>query len=273
MPLHHIVVLALIQGITEFLPISSSAHLVLVPVLTGWPDQGLVIDVAVHVGTLLAVILYFRRDVAEMGLGFVRLLAGGREREARLALQLVIASVPAFGAGLLLHELAGTLFRPEGVNVVFVTAVIAWTTIGFGVLLWLADRFCISVRRVEHLGYGDAILVGLAQALALIPGTSRSGITMTAGRVLGLERAEAARFSLLLSIPVIAGAGALAAKDVYDAGDLVLGQDALLAAALAFVSALAAIALMMRWLRRASFTPFVVYRLLLGAGLLYYLYG
>jgi len=129
------------------------------------------------------------------------------------------------------------------------------------------------VRRVEHLGYGDAILVGLAQALALIPGTSRSGITMTAGRVLGLERAEAARFSLLLSIPVIAGAGALAAKDVYDAGDLVLGQDALLAAALAFVSALAAIALMMRWLRRASFTPFVVYRLLLGAGLLYYLYG
>ncbi len=273
MPLHHIAVLALVQGITEFLPISSSGHLVLVPVLTGWRDQGLVIDVAVHVGTLLAVVLYFRRDVGQMILGLVRVLAGGREREARLALQLAIASVPAFAVGLLLHELAGGLFRPGVDNVVFVTTVIAWTTIAFGVLLWLADRFCISVRRVEHLGYLDAVLVGLAQALALIPGTSRSGITMTAGRALGMERAEAARFSLLLSIPVIAGAGALAAKDVYEAGDLVLGQDALLAAALAFVSALVAIALMMRWLRRASFTPFVGYRLLLGAGLLYYLYA
>lgn len=267
-----IVILALVQGITEFLPISSSAHLVLVPVVSGWPDQGLVIDVSVHVGTLLAVLLYFRRDVAAAVAGFLRLFAGGSEREARLALQIAVASIPAFAAGLALHELAPRLFRAEGANLAFAVAVIAWANLVFALLLWLADRYGPRRHDVARLGYGGALAVGLAQALALIPGTSRSGVTMTAGRALGLTREEAARFSMLMAIPIILGAGALATKDVVEAGDATLGGDALLAAGLAFLSALAAIALLMRWLRHAGFTPFVIYRLVLGAALLGWLY-
>ena len=268
-----IVILALVQGITEFLPISSSAHLVLVPVVSGWPDQGLVIDVAVHVGTLFAVLLYFRRDVAAAITGFMRLFAGGTEREARLALQIALASIPAFAAGLALHELAPTLFRAEGANLVFAVQVIAWANLGFGLLLWLADRYGPTRRDVDGLGYGGALAIGLAQALALIPGTSRSGVTMTAGRALGMTREAAARFSMLMAIPIILGAGALAGKDVIDAGDVTLGVDALLACGLAFLSALAAIALLMRWLRHAGFTPFVIYRAILGLALLAWLYA
>ena len=264
MPLLHLTVLALVQGITEFLPISSSAHLVLVPVLTGWDDQGLILDVAVHVGTLFAVLVYFWRDIMLMVVGAVQLVTGRWTEGARLALLVVVASVPALAAGFALHALAPDLLRS--------VEVIAWATLGFGLLLWLSDRIGGIARRVEALRFGDAVLIGLAQALALIPGTSRSGITMTAGRFLGMARDEAARFSLLLSIPTILGAGAVGALDIYEAGDVALGTDAALAAGLAFLSALIAIALMMRWLRHASFTPFVIYRLLLGIGLLVYLY-
>ncbi|MEE8271188.1 MAG: undecaprenyl-diphosphate phosphatase [Alphaproteobacteria bacterium] len=265
MPLLHIVVLALVQGITEFLPISSSAHLVLVPALTGWPDQGLVIDVATHVGTLVAVSVYFRGDLAAMLYGFARLATGRSGPGSRLALQVLVASLPIFAAGAALHAV--------GTDVVRSVEVIAWTTLVFGLALGAADRYSMAVRRVEHVTYLDALLVGLAQAVALIPGTSRSGITMTAGRLLGLEREEAARLSLLLSIPAILGAGALAGWDLYRARDLALGLDALWAAALSFAAALVAIAAMMRWLRRASFAPFVVYRILLAAGLFYWLYA
>jgi undecaprenyl-diphosphatase len=268
-----LVVLALVQGITEFLPISSSAHLVLVPVVTGWPDQGLVIDVAVHVGTLLAVLLYFRRDVAAAVLGFLRLFAGGSEREARLALQIALASIPAFAAGFALHALAPAMFRADGANLAFAVAVIAWANLVFALALWLADRYGPTRHDAAGLGYGGALAIGLAQALALIPGTSRSGVTMTAGRALGLTREEAARFSMLLAIPIILGAGALATLDVVEAGDARLGADALWAGGLAFLSALAAIALLMRWLRHAGFLPFVIYRLVLGIALLAWLYA
>ena len=149
----------------------------------------------------------------------------------------------------------------------------ARTTIGFGILLWLGDRVWMLIRKVEHLTAGQALIIGLAQVLALVPGTSRSGITMTAARFLGFERAEAARFSLLLAIPAIAGAGLLAGLDLRESGDLQLGRDALLAAAFSFVTALVAIVLMMRWLKGASFTPFVIYRLLLGAALLWWVYS
>jgi len=260
-----LVVLALVQGITEFLPISSSAHLVLVPYLTGWPDQGLIIDVAVHVGTLLAVLVYFGRDIARMLAGAGALLRGKMKPGGRLALIVVVATIPAVIAGFVLHEMV-----PGGIRNV---EVIAWTTIGFGILLWIADRFSMTVRKAEDVGWAGAIFVGLAQALALIPGTSRSGITMTAARFLGLERTEAARLSLLLSIPTIAGAGLLAGLDLAEAGDATLTGDAVAAAALAFVSALVAIWAMMRWLGRSGFGPFVVYRLALGAVLLFLLYG
>ena len=264
MPLLHIFVLALVQGITEFLPISSSGHLVLVPTLTGWQDQGVVIDVATHVGTLVAVLIYFRRDVAAMAVGFLALAARRFDDGARLASLVVVATVPTVIAGAILHELGPEMLRSA--------AVIAWATLGFGILLGIADRVGAMSGRMRDITFGGALLIGLAQMLALIPGTSRSGITMTAGRFLGLGREAAARFSLLMSIPTILGAGTLAGWDLYRAGDVTLGLDALLAAVLSCLAALVAIALMMRWLRRASFMPFVVYRIVLGIGLLVWIY-
>ncbi len=265
MPILHLAVLALIQGITEFLPISSSGHLVLVPAFTGWPDQGVVIDVAVHVGTLGAVVLYFWRDLGAMVLGLGRLTKGREDPGARLAGLLIVGTIPAVIAGFFLNR-----YYPGGIRGL---EIIAWTTLGFGVLLYITDRFGMTVRRVEHLTYGDTLIIGLAQVLALVPGTSRSGITMTAARFLGFERKEAARFSMLLSIPVIIGAGALKGLELYRAGETQLTGDAFIAAGFAFVAALAAIAAMMAWLRRASFTPFVVYRVVLGVFLLAAVYG
>ncbi len=261
----HIVILALVQGITEFLPISSSGHLIMLPHLFRWPDQGLIVDVAVHVGTLGAVVLYLRRDVWRMTAGFGRLLQGRRNPDATLALFVVAATVPVVIAGFALKR-----YYPDGIRDL---AVVGWATLGFGVVLWIADRIGMTVRRIEHIGFGDALLIGLAQVLALVPGTSRSGITMTAARLLGMERPDAARFSMILSIPTIVGAGVLEGWELYKLGDARLTADVFLAAALAFVAALVAIVLMMAWLRRASFTPFVIYRIALGIFLVAFAYG
>lgn len=265
MTLLHLLMVALVQGITEFLPISSSAHLILVPALTDWPDQGLIIDVAVHVGTLLAVLIYFARDIVGMLWGATMLAMGRWTPGGKLALQVVLASIPVVAAGLVLHA----LILAEGRDLRLLVQIIAWATLGFGLLLWVADQTSLQVRKVGHLGWRDALIVGCAQALALIPGTSRSGITMTAGRFLGMERAEAARFSMLLSIPTILAAGTVAGVDLYQAGDADLTLGALIAGTLAFLTAWVAIAVLMRWLRRAGFGPFVVYRVVLGLGLLW----
>jgi len=259
------VVLALVQGITEFLPISSSGHLVLVPALAGWPDQGLIIDVAVHVGTLGAVMPYFWRDLWAMTAGLGRFVRGRNDAGARLAGLLVIATLPAVAAGYLLNR-----YYPGGIRGI---EIIAWTTLGFGVLLYITDKIGMTVRRIEHLRLGDALIIGFAQALALIPGTSRSGITMTAARILGFERRDGARLSMLLSIPVIIGAGALKGWDLYKAGDAQLTGDALFAAGFSFLAALVAITALMAWLKRSSFTPFVIYRIFLGGFLLAVGYG
>lgn len=260
MPLLQIVVLALVQGITEFLPVSSSAHLILVPVVTGWDDQGLTMDVAVHVGTLGAVILYFWRDLFGMLVGFFQLATGKKAPGARLAFQIIIATLPLIGAGFALNKYGMDWLRS--------IEVIGWATIGFGLLLWVIDKVCMTLRKVEHLTWGGAILIGIAQVLALIPGTSRSGITMTAARLIGFERTDSARISMLLGIPAIAGAGVLKGKELYESGNAMLTDAALTGAGLSFVAALISIALLMAWLKKASYTPFVIYRLLLGAGLL-----
>lgn len=274
MPLLLLAILAVVQGITEFLPISSSGHLVLVwevfdqtqaAGVRAAETERLDLDVAVHVGTLAAVCLYFWRDIWRMAVGLLRLLAGRRDPGAHLAGLVLLASLPIIPAGYFGKDLVLIYFRD--------IAVIGWTTLGFGILLGLSDRFGMLINRIEHMGWLQAVIVGLAQVLALVPGTSRSGITMTAARFLGFERSEAARFSLLLAIPAIAGAGSLAGLDLYQSGDLSLGRDAAIAAGLAFVAALIAIAAMMAWLRRASFTPFVVYRILLGILLLALVYG
>jgi len=263
--LTQIIVLAIVQGITEFLPISSSGHLVLTSHVFGWPDQGLLVDVAVHAGTLLAVIVYFWRDLWEMTLGLFGAFTGRRSPAVHLVVCLLIATVPVVLAGYFgLRYVEGMLRSVE---------LIAWTTLGFGIMLWIVDRLCMTVRRIEHMNYGGALLVGLAQVLSLLPGTSRSGITMTAARFLGMERREAARFSMLLSIPTILGAATLAGLEIYKSGSATLRLDAVLAAGLSFVTALLAISLMMRWLMHATFTPFVIYRILLGLGLLYWVYS
>lgn len=261
----HIAVLALIQGITEFLPVSSSGHLVLVSPLTGWPDQGLVIDVAVHIGTLGAVIAYFWRDLWKMTAGVFRQLSGRKDPNARLALQIVLATLPVIAAGYALNH-----FFPQGIRSL---TVVAWATLGFGIVLFIADKAGMTIRRIEHIGFGDAFVIGFAQVLALIPGTSRSGITMSAARILGFEREDAARFSMLLSIPTILGAGTLKGLELYQSGNAELTGLAILAAGMAFFTALAAIALLMAWLRRSSFTPFVIYRVILGGILLGLVYA
>ena len=261
----HVVTVALVQGITEFLPISSQAHLILVPRVTGWCDQGLVIDIGVHFGTLLAVVVYFWRDCLGLGRGIGEAVLGRRTAEARRAIHILIASVPALTAGFVLGTQLGFDFRS--------LAVIGWTTLGFGILLWVADRWGRREARIEHMTWGRALFIGCAQVLALVPGTSRSGVTMTAARMLGFERSEAARFSLLMAVPVILGASALAGLDLVRSDNAQLTTSTAIATLLAFLAALIAIAAMMRWLSRASFAPFAAYRVVLGIALLTALYG
>jgi undecaprenyl-diphosphatase len=265
-PVFHLVLVAVIQGITEFLPVSSSGHLILLPNLTGLDDQGLVIDVAVHVGTLGAVILFFWRDVKVVLHGATRLLRGKVDtKSAFLALCLLTATVPVVvaGAALALLDLTGALRS---------TAVIGWTMLIFGLVLYWADMRGPQERRSAEWTLRDAAIMGLWQVLALIPGTSRSGITITGGRVLGYERHEAARLAMLMSIPTIAASGVVVAADVAAQADLRAARDAVLAATLAFVSALLALAAMMKLARRISFTPYVVYRVILGLVLLWIAY-
>lgn len=267
MPILHLAILALIQGITEFLPISSSGHLALYPLLTGRPDQGLQIDVAVHLGTLAAVMLYFRSEVALMVRGGLKLLTGRfGEPDSRLALFLVLATIPAVLFGLALSTLGLSASLRS-------LAVIGWATLIGGVLLWLADRVGAERKAAEDWSLRDALAMGVAQALALIPGMSRSGVTMTAARGLGYERVESARLSMLMSIPVIVAAGSLVGLELAEAGDAALGLDAAIAALLSFGAALAAIAIFMKMLETWSMTVFAVYRLLLGGVLLWIVYA
>jgi len=253
-----LVVLALVQGITEFLPISSSAHLILVPVVTDWPDQGLAFDVAVHVGTLAAVVLYFRQEVAQMAVAWAGSLAGrGLDAEARLAWAVILATIPVGLAGLLLHDWIETHLRGA--------AVIAAASIGFGLLLWWADVAGRRERDEHSIGWRDVVIVGLAQALALIPGTSRSGITITAGLAVGLSRQAAARFAFLLAIPVIVLAGGLEALDLVTAVQAVDWVSLAGGTVLAGVSAFACIHLFLKALAHIGMWPFVAYRVVLGA--------
>lgn len=268
MSILHLLLVAVIQGLTEFLPISSSGHLILLPDLTGLQDQGLAIDVAVHVGTLGAVILYFWRDVRMGLLGLPRLLRGRIDTPgARLAFLLVIATIPVILAGLVL-EVSGLAEAMRSV------AVIGWTMLGFGLVLYWADQRGPERHRAEEWTLRDAVIMGLWQAVALIPGTSRSGITITAGRLLGYAREDAARLSMLMSIPTIMASGLLLGVEVAaDPNAASLARDGAIAAVFAFVSALLALSLMMRLLRSVSFTPYVIYRVVLGAILLWIAYG
>lgn len=264
--IEQLLVLAIVQGITEFLPVSSSAHLILLPLFMDLPDQGALIDVSIHMGSLIAVIIYFRRDVLVTVVGMWRLVRSKPCKEARLAGQLIVATLP-------IVVLGSTLYATGVYEQLRSAEVIAWTTIIFGLALYAADRRETRHRAVSGLSYGEATMIGLAQCLSLLAGTSRSGITMTAARGLGLSRVESARFSMLLAIPAIMIFGLAAGLEIADSGDRIFQRQALIATALSFVTALITIVFFMRLLTRISLTPFVIYRLGLGAGLLIYVYG
>lgn len=274
-------VLAIIQGLTEFLPVSSSAHLILPAQLFSWPDQGLSFDVAVHLGSLLAVIVYFRGELWLLLTAWMGSLFGfGKAHEtqaqhneseagegystaqyAHLAWLLILATIPAAIAGYLGRDLIATYGRSA--------ALIGFTSIIFGILLWWADKVSVKSVSLQKLSWRQALIVGLAQALALIPGTSRSGITMMAALFLGFSRESAARFSFLLAIPIIAGSALLQGSQLFEQGVaasqwLTIAYAALVAAAVAY----ACIHYFLRLIERIGYLPFVIYRVALGVILL-----
>ena len=260
MDILQIIVLALVQGLTEFLPISSSAHLILVPIVTGWDDQGLAFDVAVHVGTLTAVVLYFRKEINSMLFAWFASLKGKHSEDSKLAWGVLIGTIPVGLAGLLFKDYISDNLRTE--------LVIAATTIIFGLLLWYADWSGKRDRDEHSLSWKDIVVIGCAQAIALIPGTSRSGITITAGLLLGLTAPAAARFSFLLSIPVIVLAGGVETLEYLKVASLGDMNDLIIGASISAVSAYLCIHYFLMLLERVGMTPFVIYRLVLGIVLL-----
>ena len=260
MDIFQIIVLALVQGLTEFLPISSSAHLILVPFLTDWPDQGIAFDVAVHVGTLTAVVIYFRKEINEMFFAWIASLKGRHSEDSRLAWGGLIGTIPVGLAGLLFNDVISEHLRTP--------LVIAVTTLIFGFLLWYADWSGKRQRDEHSLSWKDIIIIGCAQAIALIPGTSRSGITITAGLMLGLTASAAARFSFLLSIPVIVLAGGMETLDYLKVASIDDMNDLIIGALISAVSAYLCIHYFLMLLERIGMTPFVIYRMLLGVVLL-----
>ena len=252
-----VILLALIQGLTEFLPISSSAHLILPAQLLGWSDQGLSFDVAVNTGSLCAVVIYFRRELYAMAKAWLAsIFRGQHSDDSKLAWWIILATLPAVFFGFMAKDFIATHFR----NI----EVIAITTIVFGLLLWWADRMSRQDLTVYQTGWRKALLIGFAQALALIPGTSRSGATMTAALMLGLSRDAAARFSFLMSVPVSLGAAILVGKDLIESTEPIDYQALSLGTFVSFVAAYLCIHYFLKIISRMGMTPFVIYRLLLG---------
>lgn len=261
MDFFQVIILAILQGLTEFLPISSSAHLILPSQILGWEDQGLAFDIAVHVGSLIAVVSYFRKDLKQLAGGFFQSVSTRTwNQDCALVIGLAIATLPAALAGVLLDDFIEAHLRS--------TLVIALSTLLFGLLLGWADSAGKGKREIEHMGLGIVVLIGIAQAFALIPGTSRSGVTMTAALFLGLSRDAAARFSFLLSIPLIAGVGLYKTLDLF-ALESVPWLEILTGTALSAITAFLCIHWFLKLLDRIGFMPFVIYRVFLSFILLF----
>ena len=258
MSLLHIICLALVQGLTEFLPVSSSGHLILFSSLTNMQDQGVGVDVALHIGSLFAVLIYFRTEIANMIKEVLKdkLLPNFKHAYNRLAYLLIVGSIPAL--------IVGGGLRNYGMEFLRNPKIIGFTILFYGLVLYAADKFGKSERGLKDLNLKDALLIGLAQCLALVPGTSRSGITITMARFLKISRVDAAKFSMMLSIPVIAAAGCLEGYRMFmanEAGEIWVALDAVM---FSFVASYLVIYLMMEWLKRFTYVPFVVYRVILG---------
>ncbi len=264
---YHLILISVLQGITEFLPVSSSGHLILFSKFTTFPDQGLALDVAVHVGSILAVMIYFSDILWKMFKGLLQtyFIPNLRNPDAKPFWLIVIGTLPIVFVGLLMKKHGMEWLRnPE---------IIGWTILGYGILLFIADKWSMTIRKIEHLTALDAFLIGCAQCLALIPGTSRSGITITMARFLNMERREAAKFSMLLSIPAIVAAAALVALELYQQNNLNTIIQAIDGITYSFISSIVAIYLVMWWLRKSTFLPFVLYRIALGSYLILDSYG
>ncbi|PRY64781.1 undecaprenyl-diphosphatase [Vreelandella songnenensis] len=258
-----IVVLAAVQGLTEFLPVSSSAHLILVPVLTTWEDQGLAFDVALHVGSLTAVMIYFRKEIKQIVSGSLGVLSGGEmNRDARLGLWITVATLPVCVIGFLLQDIISTYMRS--------TLIIGISLIGFGLLLGYADYFKRGTQTEYQIGWKEVLIIGFSQALALIPGTSRSGISMTAALMVGMSREAAARFSFLLSIPVIILAGGLEAMKLLRQPQAIDWLSLLAGTLLSGVIAYLCIHYFLVVIKKMGMQPFVIYRVLFGAWLIWF---
>lgn len=268
MDLTQIIILSFVQGLTEFLPVSSSGHLILMPHLLGWSDQGIEMDVAVHLGTLAAVILYFWKDLWAMISSFFSYVLSGFNRkhlnsDVRLGLGIILATIPAVIAGFVLKKI--------GIDLVRHVSIVGYTSIGFGLLLFIADKCGQKWHSMDSMTYGRGFVIGIAQALALIPGTSRSGACLTAGRFMGFDRVTAARYAFLLSIPSIFGAGVLTAIDAWKAQANFWTMDTIYAVFFSGLFGLMAIRFMLYYLARYSLTPFVIYRVILGGMIIWLL--
>lgn len=266
MSLLQLLELAFVQGLTEFLPVSSSGHLILFSKFSHFPDQGISIDIALHIGSLLAVLIYFRKLIGDMlcGLFSHHLLPYFSDQRNKLAYLLFVSSLPALTIGFLL--------RHQGMEVFRDTKIIGWTILIYGVLLYIADRNAKKKRTMSDLTLKDSVWIGLAQCLALVPGTSRSGITITMARFLGVERAEAAKYSMLLSVPTILAAGLLEGYRLYEKHDISGLFDAADAVVYSFLFSYFVIFMMLKWLQKCTYLPFVIYRVILGLVLIFYSY-
>lgn len=257
-----VVILAIVQGLTEFLPISSSGHLVLVPAFFGWADQGLAFDVAVHFGSLIAVLLFFRKDIHALLCGGIQVLGGNvRTIESRMALGIALGTIPAALAGLMFVDWIEANLRSPVVIVV--------TLSGYAVLMIVADRFGRRTRDISSVQIKDALLIGVAQALALVPGTSRSGVTITAAMALGFERQDAARFSFLLAVPVILLATVYSLVGLLNSDTPVAWQQLAIGVVISAIVAYLSIEFFMRFVSRIGLMPFAIYRFALAAVIFY----
>ncbi len=264
MTIFQALVLGLIQGLTEFLPVSSSAHLALAPYLFGWQDPGLAFDVALHFGTLVAVLWFFRKEWAALIGAAVRII-GKRKAdtpEEKRVIFLILATIPGAIGGLLLEKKAETVFRAP--------ALTATALIVVGIILWAVDKYASQERKLESMRWLDALLIGLAQVVALIPGVSRSGSTITAGRALRFDRESAAIFSFLMSMPIIAAAVVLKAPEVLKGGGL--GIEVIVGVLASAISGWLAISILLRYVSRHSYGIFALYRIILGVVVLAIIY-
>lgn len=263
----HILLLALVQGITEFLPISSSAHLILAPKIFGFSDQGLAFDVAIHIGSLLAVMSYFRKELKLIINDFFGSLGQPEKatEHSQLGWMIIIATIPIIFTGLAFKSFIEIHMRTA--------LMIAIPTILFGLLLYWADLQGKKDRGVSTMDWKDALIIGLFQSIAIFPGTSRSGITMTAGLILGLTRKASSEFSFLLSIPTIIMSGVFVTYGLITGNEQVIWVELIAGAALSFIAAYLCIHLFLSFIERCGMLPFVIYRLILGAGLLFVALG